>query len=44
MPLNPIDLLLVALVLIGACGGWRHGFLFVALGWASASSTAAGTA
>jgi hypothetical protein len=41
---NPIDLLLVTLVLIGAWGGWRHGFLFAALGWASASSTAAGTA
>jgi uncharacterized protein YkwD len=31
MPLNPIDLLLLALVLIGAWGGWRHGFLFAAL-------------
>jgi len=28
---NPIDLLLVALVLIGAWSGWRHGFLFAAL-------------
>jgi uncharacterized protein YkwD len=27
---NPVDLLLAALVLIGAWSGWRHGFLFAA--------------
>jgi uncharacterized protein YkwD len=31
MQLNPVDFLLVALVLLGAWSGWRHGFLFAAL-------------
>ncbi|MDB5915328.1 MAG: putative rane protein [Ramlibacter sp.] len=31
MDLNPIDLVLVAVVLLGAWAGWRRGFLFAAL-------------
>jgi uncharacterized protein YkwD len=31
MPLNPVDLLLVAIVLVGAWSGWNRGFLFAAL-------------
>ncbi|RYZ06049.1 MAG: hypothetical protein EOO24_11985 [Comamonadaceae bacterium] len=31
MPLNPVDVLLVLIVLLGAWGGWRRGFIFTAL-------------
>lgn len=31
MQLNPVDILLVVIVLFGALGGWRRGFLFSAL-------------
>lgn len=31
MPINPVDALLVIIVLLGAWGGWRRGFLFAAL-------------
>ena len=31
MPFNPIDLLLVAIVLVGAWAGWARGFVFAAL-------------
>ncbi|MBC5786189.1 CvpA family protein [Ramlibacter sp. USB13] len=31
MQLNPVDLLLVAIVLVGAWAGWSRGFLFAAL-------------
>lgn len=31
MPFNPVDLLLVAIVLVGAWSGWNRGFLFAAL-------------
>lgn len=31
MPVNPLDLLLAALVLLGAFSGWSRGFLFAAL-------------
>ena len=31
MQLNPVDLLLVAIVLVGAWAGWARGFAFAAL-------------
>lgn len=31
MPLNPVDLLLIAIVLVGALTGWLRGFVFSAL-------------
>jgi uncharacterized protein YkwD len=31
MPFNPVDLLLVAIVLVGAWAGWSRGFVFAAL-------------
>jgi uncharacterized protein YkwD len=43
MQFNPVDLLLVALVVIGAWKGWRHGFLFAALDLLSLAASVAAT-